>query len=200
MTHHTKFDLTTLVNPCTQSHLREHTTLGSITLEIGCGPGQYRSAIFGSYVGIDTTAKPYKKGVPRTPDIVAEAHYLPFKDGLFNVVFYSGVLQYFHDAHEVVREARRVLKRRGYLLVFDYSKKTLERLDGEYRRISPRWRAHVRSCAEWVQLLQDVGLKRVVLSTNQTRLRDYAYRLFNRRQYFDGIDNREEQIYLRAIG
>ena len=65
-------ELRSLIVPATAAWLRRATGTATLTLEIGCGPGQYRLAVNGRYIGVDRTAEPYREGLPRLVDAVAE--------------------------------------------------------------------------------------------------------------------------------
>lgn len=48
-----------------------------------------------------------------TTTYIADAHYLPFKDGVFDGVWIQAVLEHVADPHKVVEEIKRVLKNDG---------------------------------------------------------------------------------------
>ncbi len=50
-------------------------------------------------------------------NVVADGHYLPFEDGTFDGVFMVAVLEHVYNPFEVTREAARVLKPGGFVLV-----------------------------------------------------------------------------------
>ncbi len=126
-------------------------------------PGQYRLVARGRYIGVDITESDYKDGVPRTPDVVADAAHLSFRDDLFDVVFFSGVFYHFDDPYSALAEAKRVLRPHGHLLMFDYSKKTLERLRTAYTRSCSGVTAHPRTCSQYTELLKDAGFVNILL-------------------------------------
>lgn len=49
--------------------------------------------------------------------IKADAGVLPFKDETFDLVFHQGFLEHFTNPLPLLKEQKRVLKRRGYILV-----------------------------------------------------------------------------------
>ncbi|MCK4613758.1 MAG: methyltransferase domain-containing protein, partial [Thermoplasmata archaeon] len=62
-----------------------------------------------NYVSIDI--------IPRDrPTVVADAHYLPFREGVFDAVIARAVLEHVEDEQKVVSEAVRVLKPGGLFL------------------------------------------------------------------------------------
>ncbi len=151
------------IDPATQILLKKHTTDYSLTLEIGCGPGQYRLAVNGAYVGVDLTAKDYNETLPRTTDVIADAMALPFKANTFDVAFYSNTFYHFGNYRSALSEVRRILQPNGKILIFDYSQKTLIRVKNLYRQSCPGWEAHVRDCADWLTLLKEAGFSQVSL-------------------------------------
>lgn len=96
-------------------------------LDIGCGNGvfSYRFAKTGTdVVGIDLSLTAIKKGKSEAysveltkPDfLVASAENLPFKDGSFQIVFHSEVLEHVKRPELAVSESARVLEDRGALI------------------------------------------------------------------------------------
>ncbi len=53
----------------------------------------------------------------RNPEIVADAHALPFRDGEFEVVLCTEVLEHVKDPIQVISELRRVLKIGGKVIL-----------------------------------------------------------------------------------
>lgn len=155
-----------MVVPGSAFRLRQLTSEATWTLEIGAGPGQYRLAVRGTYVGADITAQEYKPGVPRLVDVVADANALRFRHDRFDVVFFSITFYHFPNAAAVLAQSRRVLAPGGTLLLFEYSRPSLKRLRGLYVRSGAH--AEVRRCADWMRLLQDAGLQEVTLWVNST--------------------------------
>lgn len=81
-------------------------------LDLGCGPGRFKSGIekFGyKWIGLDIT---------KTGDItvLGNAHFLPFRDEVFDCVFSKCTLEHFNDPKNVVSEVHRVLKPQGYFV------------------------------------------------------------------------------------
>jgi SAM-dependent methyltransferase len=186
--------LSDYINPATQSFLRASTDQHSCTLEIGCGPGQYRKAVYGRYVGVDITADNYYPDLPRTPDVVAGAARLPFRDAAFDVVFFSNTF-HFLPADLTIKEAVRVLRVGGQLVLFDYSRRTLERLRAAYERDRQNDTTVVRTSRQWMELLRQAGLNQVHLKVNSLAPTERILSFLNipllRWAYFAGIDARE---------
>lgn len=147
--------------------LRAHTRPGSSTLEIGCGAAQYRSVVRGRYVGLDRRSDLYEG--PGEPDVLADAGGLPFAAGTFDLVFYVGVFHLLVDPVLALREAIRVSRRDGRILIFDYSVPTLRRLEAAYRPNEPILHANVLGSDDWFRLLRGAGLTDVSVRRNTPR-------------------------------
>jgi ubiquinone/menaquinone biosynthesis C-methylase UbiE len=75
-----------------------------LTLDVGCG-GKKRGNI-----GIDLQKT-------SAVDIIADAHSLPFKQGVFSYCYIFSVLEHVKDPLCTLREIRRVLKPGGKLKI-----------------------------------------------------------------------------------
>ena len=77
-------------------------------LDLGCGPRD-QAPVFDylkcKYVGIDYGGT--------TPDILADAHSIPFQPGTFDVVFSYAVLEHLYNPFLAIMEIDRVLKPGG---------------------------------------------------------------------------------------
>lgn len=104
--------------------LRRLTKKEEWVLEVGCGPAWYRDSVNGRYVGLDIRAEPYHSNLPVQIDISGDGMFLPLKDEVFHVVFFMASLYQMANVENALKEAFRVLKRDGLILVFDYNKKT----------------------------------------------------------------------------
>lgn len=78
-----------------------------IVLDVGCN--QKRSSASNS-IGIDIR---YNQNV----DILADAQFLPFKEGSFDTIVAGEVIEHLTDPSFLLKEARRVLKSDGKLIV-----------------------------------------------------------------------------------
>ncbi|CAN5312272.1 hypothetical protein BH10ACI1_BH10ACI1_06990 [soil metagenome] len=97
---------------------------GMLMLEGGCGIGQY--VTFYTHrgvkvVGLDFAQKALKKLNQRVSDLrlcAGNVAALPFQDESFDVYYSGGVVEHFEDgAEKSLREAHRVLKKDGVLLI-----------------------------------------------------------------------------------
>jgi len=81
---------------------------GGDLLDLGCGPRDQApvAAHFGfRYVGLDYDGN--------EADIRADAHAIPFRDGVFDVVFCYAVLEHLHNPFIALSEIHRVLRPGG---------------------------------------------------------------------------------------
>jgi ubiquinone/menaquinone biosynthesis C-methylase UbiE len=182
-------------HPGTDAWLRRSTRPGTRALEVGCGPAQYRRAVRGRYVGLDITAQDYRPGLPRDPDVLGDAHHLPFRAGTFDLVFFSNAFYLFADPRQALREARRILRAAGHVAIFDYSRRTLERLADAHARSGLRETVAILTSADWARLLREGGWHdpQVRLSSGSLRAR-LVQLLMPRRLRDVWIDNSEFPI------
>lgn len=92
-----------------------------VILEVGCGGGQMRQYIESlkhQYIGIDISKTRVQKYLQEYggPDILCDAHVLPFKDQTFDVVYSVAVAEHLTCPYFVVKEIARVLKPGGFYL------------------------------------------------------------------------------------
>jgi SAM-dependent methyltransferase len=91
---------------------------GSRLLEIGCGGGQMRKWAEGlglEYVGIDISKTRVFGWLQEHggPDILADAHFLPFRDDSFDAVYSAAVLEHLACPPRFAIEVARVLRSQG---------------------------------------------------------------------------------------
>jgi ubiquinone/menaquinone biosynthesis C-methylase UbiE len=93
---------------------------GKTVLDVGCGFGAYGLAAercgANMSVGVDVSREYIKKSA-LSLRVLADAHALPFRDACFDVVLMVEVLEHLPREIEALREAGRVMKRGGLLLL-----------------------------------------------------------------------------------
>lgn len=99
----------------------DHMNDGSRVLEIGCGGGQMRTYLNAKghkYVGIDISKTRVSADLQchGGPDFLADAHFLPFNESSFDVVYSSALTEHIASPYLVAQEVARVLKPGGYYL------------------------------------------------------------------------------------
>ena len=128
-------------------------TPGSRLLDIGCGSGRHTAAALmqpvGLAIGIDTSIKDLQSAEDRLDlhqklDMIsgdgwafacADALKIPFQDEAFDIVICSEVLEHIPDHKGAVREALRVVRSGGILVVSVpryWPEKICWRLSGDY--------------------------------------------------------------------
>ncbi len=89
-------------------------TLRGRVLDVGCGTKPYRG-LFGpavtGYVGLD------REGPNAAPDVVGDAHALPFEDASFDAAVSFQVLEHVERPVECLREMARVVRAGGDVVV-----------------------------------------------------------------------------------
>jgi SAM-dependent methyltransferase len=157
----------------------------SLMLEGGCGPGNYVSYYTSrgyKVVGLDFAKRALKTLHKRQPQLLlcaADVAELPFADRTFDLYYSGGVVEHFEGgADRSLREARRVLKDDGILLISVPYYSPLRRMLAPFR--SSEWRRlnapHVDVSEaiagkkffqyayrrdEFARMLSDAGLKTV---------------------------------------
>lgn len=113
------------------------------TLDVGCGAKPYGEIIehlCDEYIGLDSEKTPYDKS---HVDVLGEADSLPFPNGNFDTVVSFQVMEHLKEPGDFLREANRVLKPGGKLLVavpFQYG---LHDEPYDYYRFTPHGLKHL---------------------------------------------------------
>jgi SAM-dependent methyltransferase len=111
--------------------------LRGLVLDIGCGP-QAWPAYFAEYhpdtrfIGIDPLLPLQSVNYPR---VCGLGEYLPFQNGVFDRTLFATSLDHMLDPVAVLKEARRVTKPEGHVILWSGEKKS-----GAPRpKVSPSW-------------------------------------------------------------
>jgi SAM-dependent methyltransferase len=86
-------------------------------LDLGCGKKPYRQMLgrrAAAWIGIDL---PLTYSGPAPADVYADGHWLPFKDGIFDVILSTDVLEHVQEPKQIFVEAARVLRPGGLLIM-----------------------------------------------------------------------------------
>lgn len=89
-------------------------------VDIGCGRMAYRKELelfVDSYTGVDhpQVSRLYKSNVK--PEVFADAKKLPFRNNFFDIALLIQVLEHIDSPDKVIKEAARVLKENGVLII-----------------------------------------------------------------------------------
>jgi len=90
------------------SFLKNHVT-NDKTLDIGSGSSLHAD-YFPNSLGLDIARS-------RNPDIIGDAHSLPFRDGSFDCILCTEVLEHLREPQKAINEMRRVLRDGGKLIL-----------------------------------------------------------------------------------
>jgi len=110
------------------SILKQYWVPGQKILEIGCGPAFLRDEFGKDYLGVDITDEPYNEHYPRDVDIVCSSDKLLVENKTVDVVIIKSAFYMFSNHEKSLKEAKRVLKNKGKILIFDYNKRTQKEL------------------------------------------------------------------------
>jgi ubiquinone/menaquinone biosynthesis C-methylase UbiE len=92
---------------------------GASLLEVGCGTGHFAAALTEAgfrVAGVDPEEAMLAIARARVPVARADGLHLPFQDGAFDGAFLVSVLEFTADPVALLREARRVARRRVVVL------------------------------------------------------------------------------------
>lgn len=86
-------------------------------IEVGLGTGRFSEAL-GIKEGVEPSVKMRERAIDRGIEIIdGMADHLPYGDYRFDFVLMNFVISYFDDLHVPFKEAHRVLKKDGVLVV-----------------------------------------------------------------------------------
>jgi SAM-dependent methyltransferase len=118
-----------------------------VILDLGGGAGVLREPIEARghrYVNLDIDRWPGGE-----PSVIADAHQLPFSDGVFDVVISRGSFNLFSDPDRALLEIKRVLKAGGYFVI---TLPFLQPFHGDFHRYTPHGLARLLRSFEITRL------------------------------------------------
>ncbi len=142
-------------------------------LDVGCGAGHLSFALMSSFAQVIATdplpgmlatvaAAASERGLTRIETLQGGAHALPFIDGRFCVVASRYSAHHWRDLPGAMRELRRVVKPRGYLLMIDQLGDESPLVDTHLQTMELlRDPSHVRnrSATQWRELISRAGFQ-----------------------------------------
>jgi len=137
--------------------------LGHRLLDVGCGAGyllKVAEDIGLITYGLDcsiTALRYSQKLVSKSLVAVGDAEQLPYKDGSFNIVSFIGTLEHFPNPYEAIKEAKRIARPNGKMLLLVPNSKYILHLIGY--KTSHQVLDWQRDLKGWKQLLADNDLK-----------------------------------------
>ena len=153
-------------------------------VEVGCGPGPVARALasrpgVGEVVGVDLSptfiaqARALAQSLPNLTFVEGDARALPLEDSSFDVVVYHTTLCHVPGPELALAEARRVLRERGWLGIFDGDYATVTCARGAFDPLQ----ACAEACVDY--LVHDRWLVRRL----PTLVRDAGFALLRVRGY-----------------
>jgi SAM-dependent methyltransferase len=104
-------------------------------LDAGCGASPYRDLFDGrtnQYVRVDWPTEVYEA----RPDVFADAQRLPFRDGSVDTILATELIEHLPRPQEFLREARRLLRTGGTLIISAPFLEPLHEEPRDYRRFT----------------------------------------------------------------
>ncbi len=102
---------------------------GCRAIDLGCGTGSFTRRLFNNseaeLFGLDISFKAIqlaKQKEGKANFLVGDIEDLPFEDGFFDLVVYSGILHHFPNEEKCLAESFRVLRNGGCMLSYDPNK------------------------------------------------------------------------------
>ena len=88
-----------------------------LVLDVGCGPGDYLAWLNArEVIGLDPIIYAVLTAKNFAPVVMADAHFLPFRDEVLDCISMIHVIEHV-EPHRVLREAKRVLKPEGRIVI-----------------------------------------------------------------------------------
>ncbi|NYT80358.1 methyltransferase domain-containing protein [Alcaligenaceae bacterium] len=153
-------------------------------VDVGCGAGHLSFTLApaaASVVAVDPSPSMLatvdrvaaEKGLGNIRTLQASAESMPFDDGQFCVVASRYSAHHWLDLPAALKEMRRIVKPRGYLLMIDVEGDENPLVDTHLQTIEIlRDRSHIRdrSPSEWARLMADAGFSAIEHQSWITRL------------------------------
>lgn len=142
-------------------------------LDLGCGTGTLIQHLLHSnseieIVGLDPSAEMLtiaQQKLPKSVDLrVGSADLIPFANESFDLIVSTNAFHYFRNPSQAIREAKRVIKPNGRLIITDWCDDYLTcRICDAFLRLFNR--AHFRTyrAKELQKMLQNEGLSQVAI-------------------------------------
>ena len=125
---------------------------GERVLDLACGTGEFERLVLNDtsnvqIVGIDLAPAMVERARAKLDAHsevhieLADAHQLPFADASFDAVVCANTFHYFTHPRQVLREARRVLRPGGRIVLLDWCRDfwTCRMMDAVLRRVDPAY-------------------------------------------------------------
>jgi ubiquinone/menaquinone biosynthesis C-methylase UbiE len=166
-----------------------HIEAGDDVLDVGCGVGATPVYLVRKYgcrvVGVDISERMIKRSqerarregvADRTEFRVADAQELPFEDTRFDAVITESVTAFPKDKQRAVNEYARVTRPGGYVGLNESTWLKTPPPPDVVAWASQEVGAHVQplTSEEWVALLENAGLKELVINVHSINTRDEA--------------------------
>jgi SAM-dependent methyltransferase len=153
-------------------YTKKHIDLKSPSLDLGCGDGNYISAVFGKFdVGIDLDVEEIRRA-QKTGAFselhCCDAHNIPYPNGYFSTIVSNCVLEHIENPDGLISEIGRVLKENGEFVFTTWSP-----IFNSSLLINKKWyikwknkalrHVSVKSAQEWQEILQKHKLQVVLV-------------------------------------
>lgn len=176
-----------LTRPFTNAFLKKYST-NAVVLDIGASGNDHREH-FPNRTTLDVDAS-------KNPDVVADAHNLPFDDDSFEVVVCSEMLEHADNPQKVISEIRRVLKPEGRVVLTTRFAFPIHDAPNDYWRFTPYGLRKLFSEFEIIEVATDGGpfraiaiqVQRIIFQTDLPKvIKGMLYLIILVLPYFDKL-------------